>query len=135
MDLLTKIRESNFLVTFTGVKDENIEVCQKRLCAAGAAPMPLSYAGLLKETNGIFGGDVSVFGIDAPQPCEDVYAKNTVAGIKNKPLVFLGMSLTEYLCYDWHKKSYVILNKEDNGETMASPLLPAVLATFLQNYI
>lgn len=135
MNLIEKIKQSNSLLLSTGAKQNNIEICQKKLCSLGAAPMPLSYVNFLCKINGIYSQDISVFGVDSKTPYEDIYNKNSLAGGISENKIFLGVSLTEYFIYDWFEKSYVVVDKKTNKNIFNSPFLEQTLAQFLKKYI
>lgn len=52
--------------------------------------------GAVTVRNSVYGQDISVFGVDAKMPYEDIYNKNSLAGAVSKNKIFLGVSLTEY---------------------------------------
>ncbi len=135
MNLIEEIKQSNSIALSSGAKKGNIETCQKKLCSLGAAPMPLSYVNFLNKINGIYGQGISVFGVNAKEPYEDIYKKNSLAGAISPNKIFLGASLTEYFIYDWFEKSYVIIDKKTDNNVLQSPFLEEVLALFLKKYV
>lgn len=134
MNLIEEMRQSDSLILSSGAKQSSIETCQKKLCALGAAPIPLSYVDFLRKINGIYGQEISIFGVDTKQPYEDIYDKNSLAGGTSKNKIFLGLSFTEYLIYDWYEKSYVIIDKKTNKIVFHSTFLEPSLACFLKKY-
>lgn len=135
MNLIEEIKQSNSISLSSGAKKGNIETCQKKLCSLGAAPMPLSYVNFLNKINGIYGQGISVFGVNAKEPFEDIYTKNSLAGAISKNKIFLGANLTEYFIYDWFEKSYVIIDKKTNKNIFKSPFLEQALINFFKRYL
>ena len=135
MNIREAIKNSKKLVCGKNCDAKTTELCQKKLCSLGAAPMPLSYANFLGKINGIYSQDISVFGVNAKEPYDDIYTKNSLAGAVSKNKIFLGVSLTEYFIYDWFEKSYVIIDKKTNENVFQSSFLDEALAFFFREYI
>ncbi len=133
--MIDKILNSKDIFSGSFIASEKIEICQKQLCSCGAAPMPVSYTHFLQKINGVYGDGLSLFGVEVSEPFENILAKNTLAGIVNKKLIFLGDSLIEYLCYDWQMKSYIIIDKKTNRTVTSTPLLGSALGVFLREYL
>ena len=135
MNLIEKIKQSHSLMSSSGAKISNIETCQKKLCALGAAPIPLSYANFLSKINGIHSPEISIFGVNTKEPYEDIYGKNSLAEAMSKNKIFLGTSLTEYFIYDWFEKRYTIIDKKTDDIVFHSSFLEQSLAHFFRQYI
>ena len=115
--------------------EEIIDLCQKRLCAYGASPMPISYTDFLRKINGITGDGISLFGVSVAGLFDDVFAKNSVTHEPSNHRIFLGENLTEFLCYEWHQKAYLIISKQDGNEEKSFVLLDEALIYMLREYI
>lgn len=111
---------------------KEIEAYQRKLYTAGMAPIPESYISFLARANGMASESWRLYGITEEEDIiKDIFTRNTVAGIsQNTHIIFLGDSLTEYLCYEWYEKSYVCRYKADLGISGRFTLLSEALRHF-----
>jgi len=135
MNILEQIKQSNLISANSAGINDDINLCQQRLCAYGAAPMPFSYTKFLEKYNGIYGNGISLFGVGASGLYDDVFTKNSMTDEPSKHRVFLGENLIEFLCYDWYQKAYLIILKQDTSQTKEFSLLEDALSHILQDYL
>lgn len=134
MDITETIRASKYFSVADGVNSGIVQSYQKMLNQNKILPIPFSYAKFLERINGIYGNGVSVFGVNPVEPFEDIFKKNILGGKSLKDLIFLGESLTDFLCYDWNEKSYVIMERKDREVRYKNAILYNALLAFLKEY-
>ena len=135
MNIWEAIKYSKKVVCGKTCDEETIDLCQKRLCAYGAAPMPISYTDFLRKINGITGDGISLFGVGVNGLFDDVFIKNSMTREPLNHRIFLGENLTEFLCYEWYQKAYIIISKQDGNEKRSFVLLDEALIYMLRDYI
>lgn len=136
MNIVGELKKYPFVVGKT-ISREQIENYQKKLFDCGLANIPLSYMRLLEETNGICADGISIFGIGTDnEPIEDIYVNNITAGtISQNDIIYLGYSLSEYLCYSWPEKAYLIIDKSDDTILKKFSVFELAIIFFLREYI
>lgn len=134
MDIFEAINNSKKVICGKACNEETINLCQKRLCAYGVAPMPISYIDFLCKINGVTGDGISLFGVGVAGLFDDVFTKNSVTQELSNHRIFLGENLTEFLCYEWNQKAYIIISKSDSKEEKNFVSLNEALIYMLREY-
>ncbi len=135
MNIFDLLRNKGLIESY-GVSFNEIEQYQKKLYNAGVANIPLDYAKFLTKINGIQTDTLSLFGIGQKNSfVRGIFEENSIAGTTSRDELFLGDNFTEYLIYDWQKKSYLIIDKITHKQLKIFPFLQDTLEYFLREYL